>query len=165
MHAINRVGSQEPLRPSLLDRLIDQEPDVSTEPAWRRTPNLREFEHCVLRDVVALLNTRQSRSTAGTDFRQLPQSVLTYGLPDFTTVGGSHIEDFEQLRVAIEEAIAHFEPRIRQVQVRFRERTDELDRSLQMVVEGMLWVEPEPVPITFDAVVEPLSGDFKVQSR
>ena len=81
------VDSQKPLLPSLLDRLIDNEPDVSTEPQWQRAQSLRQFELGVLRDVEAMLNTRQSRPAMGEEFKELLQSVLTFGLPDLTANG------------------------------------------------------------------------------
>jgi type VI secretion system protein ImpF len=160
-----RVDSQEPLMPSVLDRLIDREPDVSTEPAWQRAQNLRQFEEGVMRDVEALLNTRATRPNLPEDFKEVSQSVLTYGLPDFSGAGAGSLDDSERLRRAVEHAITRFEPRIREVHVRVRERVSEHDRTLRLVIEGLLWVHPDPLPITFDTIVSPLSGQFEVPKR
>jgi type VI secretion system protein ImpF len=160
-----RVDPQKPLLPSVLDRLIDNEPDVSTEPQWQRAQSLRQFELGVLRDVEAMLNTRQSRPGLGEEFKEVRQSVLTFGLPDLTATGVGSSDDAEQLRRAVELALARFEPRLRQVSVRIRDRENENDRTLRMVIEGLLWVEPDPQPITFDTLVQPLSGQCTVQPR
>jgi len=164
---MSRVDSQKPLRPSLLDRLIDNEPGVSTEPQWRRVQNLREFEDGVLRDLAALLNTRQSHAPSSEDFREMNQSVLTYGLPDFTASGAQNMDDIEQLRRCVEAAIERFEPRVRQVSVRLLETTegDREGRKLRMVIEGMLWVEPDPQPILLDTEIEPISGQCQIKVR
>ena len=74
-------------------------------------------------------------------------------------------DDAEALRRAVESALARFEPRLRQVSVRIRDRESENDRTLRMVIEGLLWVEPDPQPITFDTLVQPLSGQCTVQPR
>ena len=160
-----RVDSQKPLLPSILDRLIDNEPDVSTEPQWARSQTLRDFEQGVLRDVEAMLNTRQSRSALPEDFKEVSRSVLTFGLPDLTSTGMGSLEDCEHLRRAVELALSQFEPRIRQVSVRVREPDSATDRTLRLVIEGMLWVEPDPIPIAFDTVVQPQSGQCQVESR
>jgi type VI secretion system protein ImpF len=160
-----RVDSQKPLLPSVLDRLLDNEPDVSSEPQWRRSQDLRDFEQSVLRDVEAMLNTRQSRAALPDDFKEVSQSVLTYGLPDMTTAGVGSQEDCENLRHAVELALNRFEPRIRQVVVRVREPESPNERTLRLVIEGMLWVQPDPIPIAFDTEVQPESGQCKVKSR
>lgn len=164
---MSRVDSQKPLRPSLLDRLIDSEPDVSTEPQWRRVQNVREFQEGVLRDLAALLNTRQSHSTMSESFLEMNQSVLTFGLPDFTTAGAASIDDIEHLRRCVEDAIERFEPRIRQVHVRLLDigGSERESRKLRMSIEGMLWVDPEPLPILLDTEIEPLSGQCQVKVR
>lgn len=160
-----RVDSQKPLLPSVLDRLMDNEPDVSTEPQWARAQSLRQFELGVLRDVEAMLNTRQSRPTLPGEFKEVSQSVLTFGLPDLSGSGVGSNDDCEQLRRAVELALSRFEPRLRQVSVRIRERQNDNERTLRMVIDAMLMVDPDPQPITFDTVVQPLSGQCKIESR
>ena len=158
-----RVDSQKPLLPSVLDRLIDQEPGVSTEPQWERTQSLRQFELGVLRDVEAMLNTRQTRPSMSEEFKEAAQSVLTFGLPDLTASSVGSQEDCEHLRRSVELALARFEPRLRQVSVRMRDRENDNDRTLRMTIDAILWVEPDPQPITFDTVVQPLSGQCTVK--
>jgi len=45
--------------PSLLDRLIDDDPDQPQEPAARRFQDMRAFEASVAHDLESLLNTRR----------------------------------------------------------------------------------------------------------
>jgi type VI secretion system protein ImpF len=161
---MSRVGSQQPLVPSLLDRLIDEEPDVSTEPAWRQSQNLREYRSGVLRDVENLLNTRPVRFQMPAESCEIARSVLTYGMPDFISAGVGSLEEREQLRRNVEITVRRFEPRLREVRVVLHRQENEFDRTLRMTIHAMLWVEPEPQPIAFDTVVQPSSGTCKVES-
>jgi type VI secretion system protein ImpF len=161
---MSRVGSQQPLTPSLLDRLIDLEPDVSTEPAWRQAQNLREYEAGVLRDVENLLNTRPVFLRIPTEQSELAKSVLTFGMPDFISTGVGSIDEREQLRRNVETTIQRFEPRLREVRVELHQLENAFDRTLRMTIHALLWVEPEPQPIAFDTVVQPSSGTCKVES-
>ncbi len=55
MAANNEIG----IVPSLLDRLLDDDPGNSREPITSRLQNLRALENSVARDLEALLNTKQ----------------------------------------------------------------------------------------------------------
>lgn len=155
----------DPLRPSIIDRLIDNEPDVSTEPAWSWTQDLRELKQSVVRDLEALLNTRQMRSDLIRDAPdvEIAQSVLTYGLPDHTSSLAASSDAREGLRWSVEEAIRRFEPRLMDVRVQLHAAEGSFDRTLRLTVEAWLDLDPEPVPVVFDTVVESSTGVYKVQ--
>jgi type VI secretion system protein ImpF len=161
---MSRVGPTQPLVPSILDRLIDQEPDVSTEPPWRQSQNLAEFRSCVLRDVENLLNARPTATHLPEALCEAAQSVLTFGLPDFTAAEIGSRDQREQLRRAVETIIGWFEPRLRDVRVTLHPPENRFDRTLRMTIHALLWVEPDPEPITFDTLVQPSSGTCKVES-
>lgn len=157
------LDSQQPLTASLLDRLVDLDPGVSTEPEWRRQQNLREYENSVLRDIEALLNTRQTRPWQSDD-GEVACSVLTYGLPDFSAGLQLSQADREQLRSTVERALLLFEPRLRELRVKLCSVGNEIERTLRMTVEAQLWVHPRPIAIKFDTLVEPASGSCKVEA-
>src|ERR1700722_588495 len=72
------------LVPSVLDRLLDDEPTVSREPPRGRHQALRELKQAVRRDLENLLNTRQSFLSGAPALTELNQSLLNYGLADVT---------------------------------------------------------------------------------
>ena len=158
--------ASDPLLPSIIDRLLDDDPDVSTEPAWSWTQDVRELKQSVVRDLEALLNTRQTHTALLNDTpdAQIAQSVLTYGLPDLTSATGDNPEAREQLRVAVEEAIRRFEPRLIDVRVQAREPEGPFDRTLHLTVEAWLAMDPDPVPVVFDTVVESATGVYQVKA-
>src|SRR5215469_9145190 len=126
--------ASDPLLPSIIDRLFDDAPDVSTEPAWSWTQDLRELKQSVVRDLEALLNTRQTRSELLLDSppAEIANSVLTYGLPDLTSAKVDSPEAREALRRAVEEAIRRFEPRLVDVRVQSHEPEGPFDRVLRL---------------------------------
>lgn len=160
------MPSNDPLLPSLIDRLLDDDPDVSTEAGWSWTQDLRELKQSVVRDLEALLNTRQTRTEllANSPDAEIAQSVLTYGLPDLTSATADNPDAREQLRLAVEEAIRRFEPRLIDVRVHAREPEGSFDRTLRLTVEAWLALDPEPVPVTFDTVVESATGVYQVKA-
>ena len=157
-----RADRGDGLIPSLLDRLTDNEPDVSTEPAWRQTQDSTQYRRSVLRDVENLLNTRCGITDVPGGCYELAQSVLTYGLPDFTSAGIGSEEERDHLRLAVRRVIERFEPRLADVRVTLRAPDDSHDRAIQLTIEAVLMVDPEPLPITFDTLVEPSSGTCTV---
>jgi type VI secretion system protein ImpF len=158
--------ASDPLLPSIIDRLFDDAPDVSTEPAWSWTQDLRELKQAVVRDLEALLNTRRTHSELLPDSpdAEIAQSVLTYGLPDLTSATVDGAQAREALRRAVEEAIRRFEPRLIDVRVQSHEAEGPFDRMLRLTVEAWLAMDPEPVPVVFDTVVESATGIYQVKS-
>jgi type VI secretion system protein ImpF len=154
--------SQKPLLPSLLDRLIDAEPDQSSEPLWRGSYRLDELREHVRRDLEYLLNTRHGRADLIARQSELSVSTLSYGLPDFTGIIGGGLQTREQLRAVVERAVRDFEPRLQNIQVIVREAEYEYDRNIRLTIQAVLWVEPIMELVTFDTTVEAVSGTCEV---
>lgn len=157
------ANSQQPLLPSLLDRLIDTEPDQSSEPLWRGSYRLDELRDHVRRDLEYLLNTRHGRIDLVTQPGELSVSTLSYGLPDFTGVIGGGVETRERIRAAVERAVRDFEPRLKNVQVVVRETEYEFDRNIRLTIQAVLCVDPIFELVTFDTTVEAASGTCEVR--
>jgi len=148
-----RVDSEQKLLPSVLDRLIDDRPRDSLEGPGALPRKVSHVKDAVKRDLEWLLNSRQAVADLPDDLRQIDRSLLTYGLPDFTSTCLSNVSDQELLRRTVEEAIRRFEPRLSRVRVEVEAGRD-VDRALRFRIDAMLNVEPEPEPITFDSVLQ-----------
>src|SRR4051794_12967110 len=72
--------SRDRLYPSLLDRLVDDDPGRATEPRDNRSATLQKLRENVLRDLNWLFNATQS-SIDFADDPLLTGSVINYGLP------------------------------------------------------------------------------------
>jgi type VI secretion system protein ImpF len=153
------------ITPSVLDRLLDDEPAVTKEPPTNRRQDLRALEKSVARDVEALLNARrETLEELPSEFVEVNRSLLTYGLPDLTSLSLLNNDDRNRIRRAVEDAISHFEPRLQRVRVTL-EAPREHDRGLRFRIDAMLRVDPTPEPVTFDAVLQLNTQQYVVQGQ
>jgi type VI secretion system protein ImpF len=149
---------------TVLDRLIDEEPNVSSEAPASRQKSLRQLKAAVRRDLEWLLNTRQMVDGVPPDLKETTCSLATYGLPDFTAHSIKSPSERNRVRRALEQAISVFEPRLADVTVRL-DPLHETERLLRFRVDARLKVEPVPEPITFDTVLQLGSGQYLVQGE
>lgn len=160
-----RADHEPNIVPSILDRLLDDQPGVSREPLHNRFQNVRELERTVARDLEALLNTRQETlEELPPEFTEVNRSLVTYGLPDFTSMSLLSQNDRNRIRRALEQSIAAFEPRLERVHVTL-EPPREHDRGLRFRIDALLRVEPAPEPVTFDAVLQLNTQQYVVQGK
>jgi len=148
---------------SLLDRLIDLEPGVSHEPVQFRLQGVREIKASVVRDLENLLNTKRAPEEPARKFRQARNSMLLYGLRDFTARNPRSVATRQQLREEIEKMVSQFEPRLRDVAVHLDAEVGN-ERVLRFRISGVLVVEPLSEPVTFDTVLDMKSAQFQVAS-
>lgn len=152
---------------SLLDRLVDRSKDAGTQNdaavAEPRThhESLRRLKEGVKRDLEWLLNTRQGDVDVP-DESELNSSLLRYGLPDTSTLSLNSKRDRDRLHQVIQSTVMKFEPRITQVCVSMDSDVAE-GRVLRFRIEGVLRVEPEPEPVTFNTTLELASGQYQVK--
>ena len=151
--------------PSLLDRLLDDQPDLSREPFGNRSQSVRQLESSVARDLEAMLNTRrEALEELPEDFKEVNRSLVNYGLPDFTAYSLLGEKDRARIRRTLEETITTFEPRLQRVRVTL-EAQREHDKALRFRVDALLRVEPSPEPVTFDAVLQLQNQEYQVQGH
>ena len=148
---------------SVLDRLIDYEPEVSREAVASRSKNLRQLKQSVRRDLEWLLNTRQLVGGIPSELKETKKSVLAFGLPDFTNLTIDSADDQKLVKHEIEEAVKNFEQRLEGVTVSV-EPIDSLQRILRFRIDARLKIDPAPEPVTFDTVLLLGSGQYQVQT-
>jgi type VI secretion system protein ImpF len=146
------------IRRPVLDRLLQTgEPEPRT---W--SESVRALKAALLRDIEWLLNTRRITEPAPDTLPELQQSVYHYGLPDVSSLNADARETRRHLLLQVQEALRIFEPRLAGVRVSEVETDGESKPQLRLVVEGMLQLHPEPVPIVFDTILDSSSGRFNV---
>ena len=160
-----KISEDQQLVPSVLDRLLDDEPENSRETPKSRNQVLRELKQSVRRDLEALLNTRWRCVNWPPDLDDLDVSLVNYGIPDFTGASMSTLGSREQLRRVIEQVIRRFEPRFKTVKVKLLDNADPADRTLRLRIDALLYAEPAPEPVVFDSQLEPTSGNFDVKGE
>ena len=152
-----RTKSEILITQSLIDRLVDHGQWPET-----RAASISMYRESIKRDLEWLLNTRQpplpqlgGRTTAA-------KTVINYGLPDISSLGMSNAADHRALRLAIEECLHNFEPRLMDIRVTLQ-GSDTADRRLRFHIEGNMKLDPAPEEISFDTVLELSSGEYKVK--
>jgi len=152
-----------PVTLSVLDRLIDQEPDRRLEPPMTRAQSLRELRAALRRDLEWLFNTRSTIEEPPESLPEVERSVYNYGVHDTSSLSLRSPADQEYLAKSIKNAIAFFEPRLMGVKVSIEPFTDEV-RGIHFNIEGLLRMDPAPEPVFFDTLLEPSSGEYRVKS-
>jgi type VI secretion system protein ImpF len=153
----------QPLVPSVLDRLLDDEPGLSHEPPRGRHQALRELKQAVRRDLENLLNTRHSYLSWAPALKELNQSLLNYGLADVTGTSLGSAKEREEFCRTLQHVLRRCEPRFKTVTVKLLTNAAPLDRTLRFRIDALLRVDPAPEPIVFDSMLEPSSATFVVK--
>lgn len=155
-----RTGAGETVTLSLLDRLLDDDPDRTADPPRRPADAAHDFRASVQRDTENLLNTRSRWPPVG-EVPHLAPSCLDYGIPDPTGLDLSTPEAVEDFKREVERTLTTYEPRLRSVRVTFPD-ADDGTRTVRFRVEAVLQMEPVPEPLTLETVLDPSDGSLKV---
>lgn len=155
--SINTHGDQ-PLSSSLLDRLIDNGGDGAPR---SRGASLRDLKVAIRRDLEALLNARQRCRSWDPELSELNDSLVNFGIPDFTAGSFESEIRIENLRRAIEETIRRFEPRFESVSVDIAGK-GEMDRAFRIRINALMHADPVPEPIVLDSLLESATRTFDV---
>ena len=156
------------LQPCLLDRLTDDEPEVSTESRDRRIVSLQRYKSAVLRDLEMLLNSKKHPLYDNIyEFSEAERSVLNFGILDIcgTSVLNAKAAEIES---HVKEAIVCFEPRISQrtLSVRMLSVLDsEYIRSISFEIEAELWAQPLPDRLFVKTEVDLETGHYKLKGE
>lgn len=151
----------EALMPSLLDRLID--PD-SLGTAARPWYDVGQLTRAVQRDLVALLNSRQTHQGLCDDYPECGRSLLAFGLPDLPSLDAYTAAQRAAIGRRIEDAIRQFEPRLSNVQVTLAGPGDVRQPTVHYRVEATLHVDSAP-DVAFEVILELATGQYDVESR
>jgi type VI secretion system protein ImpF len=151
-------------RQSLLDRLVDTEPQLAADPPLSWSESVARLRAAVLRELGWLLNTRRTPEPAPAHSHpELQSSLYHYGLADVSSLGSDATETRQRLVRQLEECIRTFEPRLTGVRVVPRAEGGDATHRIPFVVEGLLRTEPHPERVEFDTVLEVTSGEFRVE--
>ncbi len=152
------------ITPSVIDRLIDYEPQYHVDAPKTQAQSLNELKASVKRDVEWLLNSRHPYKTIPEGLSEVADSLAQFGIPDFTGMSSKDENERKNLVKSIEESLNRFEPRLMNVVVTFEE-TDVVNRGVKFQIEGLLRVDPTPEPIVFDTVLTAGTSRFTINER
>ncbi|MFP8968217.1 type VI secretion system baseplate subunit TssE [Pokkaliibacter sp. CJK22405] len=158
------AGKKVRIVPSILDRLIDADPEETAMVATDDTYSPRNMRASVRRDLEDLLNSRVSYLTWPKAYKELEQSLLSYGLPDFSTIPVSSQDAKLNLCRIVEQTIRKFEPRFADVSVSVIE-TEEVSTTLKLRISAVMYAVPRPEEVSFDTELEPATLALRLVGR
>ena len=159
-----RTELERTVQSSLLDRLIDHDPQTRVEPPMTWAQSVRTLKASVRRDLEWLLNTRRIPEPSPDILTEVERSLYSYGLPDITSYSRDSSTSYTRLLRQVERAIGQFEPRLARVRVSLVETEGEnARRELRFLIEAVLRMDPNPEPVVFDTVLEFSSGEYDVK--
>ncbi|MGH1485300.1 MAG: type VI secretion system baseplate subunit TssE [Cellvibrionaceae bacterium] len=158
-----RVKTDQPALPSLLDRLIDEDPDSYITAPKTYGVLLSDIKASIRRDLECLLNTRLYRQEVPEKFEELDVSIVNYGLPDFSVIQLGSDEGKEKFRNKVQHIIEKFEPRFRRVVVELEQIGEEYERTLYLKISAVLMIDPDPIPLLFDSRVKTMDKAVRLR--
>lgn len=145
---------------SLLDRLREKS---SAGTIGSSSGDIATLKQLLAQDLEMLLN---SRRTLDDDllaaYPHAARSLLSFGVPDLSTLSLLDPADRDYLQTAIRNTIQLFENRLRTVRVML-ETNDSSERSLRFRVDAVLEIHPATPLVSFDAVLHVQSQRYSVR--
>lgn len=142
-------------RASLVDRLIDLEPESQQESHPLRALPIRQWKQAFLRDLEWLLNTYCPIVEEELAKRQ--RTVIDYGMMDFSTFFTHSTEDHQRLINLFKDTLAIYEPRLKDVCIKIAPKQDSSSHNeLQIGLDARL-----DATLLMDGVEEPISFRIK----
>lgn len=158
-----RIDKKKNLRPSILDRLLDNDPGSGSDKDPDQHQKLKQLRSSVRRDLQNLLNTRFRMIEPGSEYPNLKNSLLNYGLPDLATVNITDKQKRQEFIKHLESILIEFEPRFKTIKVSYLENSNAIDRTLRFRIDATLYADPSPEVVVFDSVLEPVSRIVNVE--
>jgi len=149
----------EKLQPCLLDRLTDDEPNISQESRGQRVISIQRYRNGVLRDLQWLFGASAHLAQEGNtpfslkDYPEAHRSVINFGTRHL--FGKTAISTYDLERDLID-ALYVFEPRIISNSLKVRARIS--GHLVALEVEGDLWASPLPEHLHIKTTLDIESG-------
>lgn len=116
----------------------------------------------IRKDIESLLNSKLHWCVWPEWYEELDNSLMAYGLPDFSSMPLSSQDGRENLCRIVERTIRRFEPRFVDVRVHTVDSEQPLDRVLKLRITAISVANGVQEEVVFDSEVEPVCLGIKV---
>ena len=154
--------SDQPLKGSLLDRLIDEDPSAERDQPIERRFEMKALRESVRRDLEMLLNTRCPPETPPRALEQLDRSLCSFGIEDFFAASLTTRAERDALARSLERRIARFEPRLEELEVAALDARDPSERVLRLRIKARFTPQPGLPALVFQTQLDPATKRFSV---
>ena len=149
--------------PSVLDRLLDDDPDQVREPVPSVGKLRQILRDAIRRDVESFFNTRRRCTEVPEAFENVAGTIIDYGVPDLVGRNFASLTRRRKFLREIEELLRAAEPRFQSVHVLASSDDSPHDRTLSFRIEAVMYAEPAPEKIAMDSELEPVLRTFQVR--
>ncbi len=132
------------------------------DPGAKHMISMRRLRECVQRDLSWLLNTGNLAAVQDlTRYPLVARSVLNYGMP---SLAGRMVTSVDTRITAkrLQEAIAHYEPRLSRVQVTPEPSKDSDEMTLSFKIDAELWGQPVAQHLVLRTSIDVDTGDVRI---
>lgn len=157
------IDKNKKLRPSILDRLLDDEPHNQAEQDPGQHQLIKQLRNSVRRDLESLLNTRYRVLQPPDEHKEVDKSLLNYGLPDLATINISDAKKRDEFTVNLQKTLVEYEPRFKSVKVSYIDNKDDTDRTLRFRIDAVIYADPLPQVVVFDSILESVTRSVSVK--
>ncbi|WP_022972621.1 type VI secretion system baseplate subunit TssE, partial [Xanthomonas maliensis] len=141
---------------------FDDAPKSSASGPVFKAVSLEQHKESIARDLEGLLNARAA--FAEDDLGEFPnckQSLMTYGLGDFSSMSLANAYDRAAICRSLEQAVARHERRLRNVTVKLDANT-QFSGGLHFTIHAVLDLQLAREPVSFDAMLQPSTLQYSV---
>jgi type VI secretion system protein ImpF len=125
--------------------------------------SVKELKEVVARDLEAMLNTHREAILKMTDgYLEANRSLVTYGVPDFSTFDVRNPHDRNLVCAILKELINDFETRLKNVDVILTQPREHA-QSLHFRLDALLEVHPAREQVVFDAVLQLNTKSYQIE--
>ncbi|MEO0912858.1 MAG: type VI secretion system baseplate subunit TssE [Pseudomonadota bacterium] len=148
---------------SLLDRLLDDAPDLERDPPETRGQQVARIREGLRRDLETLLNTRCRPTSPPKALEALGGSLLRFGAPGF--FGASLVTYAQRTGLAqdLERRIQAFEPRLEGLSVTILDTPGTLHRALRLRIRATYTLQEGLPELNFETRLDPVTQRFSVR--
>jgi type VI secretion system protein ImpF len=140
----------------LLERLVDDDPKTTTEARPYRSFDINGLRQSVLAELSRLFNTRAPVGEA--DLVRIPRTVITYGVPDFSTYTADGLEGHARFARHAVAAIEAFEPRLKAPRVTVQRDGNSRQPRWTAIIDGILDCGTLREPVRFEQSLSVQNG-------
>jgi len=158
-----RIAKDKKLRPSILDRLFDDDPQSQVEPKLEHHQILKQLRASIRRDLESLLNTRFHLIKPSSDLIEVEKSLFNYGLPDLATINIMDEGLRKKFITELESTLKSYEPRFKSVKVTFIENAESIDRTLRFRINTVIYADPLPEVVVYDSMLDSVTRSLNIK--
>ncbi|PZO74676.1 MAG: type VI secretion system baseplate subunit TssE [Mesorhizobium amorphae] len=156
--------TSETLHRSLLDRLVDLDPDWSEDRPKSVGTQMDEIRESFRRDLESLLNTRRPPDSPPDALPELNDALVSFGVDGFYITALVTAQQREEFAQRLENRIRLFEPRFESVRVSVLPARNAAERSLRLRIEAAYVAAEGFPPVAFETAVDPSTQRILVEA-